>query len=493
MFDKFVRDKLRDHQSPVPQGLWEKIERKKDKRPKAGYWRRPAAWAGLFLAGSLGVAYLLMQGPVKQDVDQADPTAMVNNGSGSGSAADNTAPAANNKTTTTLSSTNDLNNQGQGITANQPGAENSIGGEQHMAGLQANPGLQSSTGLNNGSQGNTPGRTSAITASRFPVKSVFNNSTQPAGLPGNTSQGVNRPSLLPATTPEEQQVEKYRFSKGNTYGYSPLLGLKTNDQLSLASFRIVGIDCPPNGREGRNDWYLEIYGSPDLPMKSVDGSGNAGYLAMKDSTESSLLSYTAGFRISKSIGRNLLIKSGLQYSQINERFSLRTENERRIITVVTIRNVMTPSGGDSTVSDTSTLMQIGYRVQKSFNKYRSLDIPLLLSYEFGNDNLQFAVNAGAIFNLYSWYSGNTLNDSLTVVPIGSKSTGIYKQNIGVGVYAGFSIIKPVSGKLDVFAEPYFRYNLSNMTRNSVYTQRFNAVGLSLGLRYKLNGQRPGPK
>jgi hypothetical protein len=45
-FDKFVRDKLRDHPSAVPPGLWEKIERKKDKDPKGGFFLPRIACSG---------------------------------------------------------------------------------------------------------------------------------------------------------------------------------------------------------------------------------------------------------------------------------------------------------------------------------------------------------------------------------------------------------------------------------------------------------------
>jgi hypothetical protein len=151
--------------------------------------------------------------------------------------------------------------------------------------------------------------------------------------------------------------------------------------------------------------------------------------------------------------------------------------------------VIGASGADSTISDTSTVEQIGYRLQRTYNRYRSIDIPLLLSYEFGNDNLKFAVNTGAIINLYSWYEGNTINDSLAVVSMSSKGSGVYKQNIGVGLYAGLSVIKPVSKKFDVFLEPYFRYNLSNMSGSAGYSQRFNAMGINLGIRYKLKGRQ----
>lgn len=481
MFDKFVRDKLRDHESPVPAGLWEKIERKKESRPRGGYWRSPVLWTAAILVTGLGLSYLLTDGF---------------NGSAS-SVKDTDKPVVQQLATTT---TQGVQSQGQ----DQSADHTTIEVEESPANGQGSP---ASTNLA-GDSGND-------------LQADEKNQTENASIAGNSNNVISgskrnrnlltNPSITgwkranqlfqSPTAPvsaepevsEEYSINRVAFAKGNTaYQLSGLRGFG-NKQFSLSDLKIVGIDCPPNGSQRRNDWYLEVYGSPDVVMKSVEPGGNPDYLSKKDSTETQQLSYTAGFRISKSIGEKLLLKTGLQYSQINERFNLRTENERRIITVVTIRTVPSSTGADSTISDTTSLTQIGYREQRTYNRYRSLDIPLLLSYEFGDENLKLAVNAGAIINLYSWYAGNTLNDSLQVVSMNSKGTGIYKQNIGVGLYAGFSLIKPVSDKLDVFVEPYFRYNLSNMARKAAYGQRFNAAGISLGIRYKLKGQRSGVK
>jgi hypothetical protein len=279
------------------------------------------------------------------------------------------------------------------------------------------------------------------------------------------------------------------LSRGATAYNQKFLHAGSKDKFDLSQIRIFGIDCPTAGRQRRDDLYLEVYGSPDRAMKSVSAKNNPAYVAKKDSTESTQLGYTAGFRFSKSIGDNWMVKAGLQYSQINERFDLKTENERRITTVITIRTIQTAGGADTTVRDTTSLIQIGYRVQRTYNRYRSIDIPLLLSYEFGDEKWKFAVTAGAILNLHSWYNGQALNDSLNVVSLNSKSNSVYKQNIGLGLYAGFSIIKPVSKRIDVFMEPYFRYNLSNMAKGTAYTQKFNAAGISLGIRYNLKKQR----
>jgi hypothetical protein len=483
MFDKFVREKLKDHQSAVPAGLWEKIEQRKDKGRRGGFLPKTALWTGLFfLVTFAGIGYIILRDNDEKTVSQVSQTSTNEN----------------------LKSSNKSNNlTGKTTPAHIDNINSATDDKIENVHVKASSGLNTaSINTNTASPNaeveigklNTPDITYAnndlsVTSKKKNKKRLF----EIAGKKHYQDNGyLTQQNNVETVMPNELQKSYVPFTHGKTaYNLTNIGKFDADKSYSLSELKIVGIDCPPNGRSKRNDWYLEVYGSPDLALKSVKATSNAGYVSKKDSSETQQLSYTAGFRISRSIGNNLLIKTGLQYSQINERFDLRTENERRITTVITIRTIIGQGGVDSTVRDTTSMEQIGYRVQRTYNKYRSLDIPILLSYEFGNENLKFAVNAGAIINLHSWYSGNTLNDSLAVVSINSKTSGMYKENIGVGLYAGFSVIKPVSKRFDVFLEPYFRYNFTNMSRSSGYSQRFNAAGISFGIRYRINKQRSG--
>jgi hypothetical protein len=236
------------------------------------------------------------------------------------------------------------------------------------------------------------------------------------------------------------------------------------------------------------DWDLEVYISPDMPFKTVtNNTASAQLLSTKDSSESLRPGFTAGFRIVKPLNDHFAIKTGLQYSQINERFTYRTENETRTTTVVSIRAIIRAPGDTLLVRDTSTLTQIGFKTNSVKNRYRSLDIPILASYQVGNDDLRFGITAGAIINLSSWYQGVILDSSLSAVALNKETNMVYKSNIGIGLYAGFSISKRISYATQLFFEPYLRYNLSNMTNpDASFNQRFSIGGLNMGLRFNLN-------
>jgi hypothetical protein len=80
-----------------------------------------------------------------------------------------------------------------------------------------------------------------------------------------------------------------------------------------------------------------------------------------------------------------------------------------------------------------------------------------------------------------------LDTAYQPVSISKASNSLYKTNIGMGLYSSISIQKRISENTHLFFEPYFRYNLKNMTSElSPYTQRFQVGGLAIGLRFNLN-------
>ena len=200
--------------------------------------------------------------------------------------------------------------------------------------------------------------------------------------------------------------------------------------------------------------------------------------------------FTAGIRLVKPITDNILVKAGVQYSQMNQKYVYRTENEVKTITVVSVRTIIRAPGDTVIVRDTSILQQIGYKNNTVINRFRSFDIPVTVGYQFGGEDLKIGINAGVIFNVSSWYQGVLLDSSLATVPIPKGNPNmVYKSNIGLGLYGGISIVKKLSDDLHIFAEPYIRYNLSNMTTpQASYSQKFSLGGISVGLRFNLNRQ-----
>ena len=488
-FDNFFREQLKDHRAPVPEGLWEKIMPKDKKRPPAFYLPKNLGLgiliASLIISGLYG-GFKYQQ--VANNLVKATPN--INN---------NSKPVAQN-----VKNTN-LENIGTESTADITTVK--------VEKIPTNSVIEKTAALS-ASKNNTENAFVKNNTNRF-LLSKNQTTNQSIALSEqfvNKQNGNNAIAIIEkqSTDKIENKIgdeinklaeENYTaFTKINPSFPILLHTTETNNNFSLVNKtllfnahdkKIQGIIICPNikGRSSMNtDWGIELFASPDYALKYVsNNSAPQQYLDKKDSSEQMQISYTAGFRLIKPLNDNFLLKAGFQYSQLNQKFSYRNENEIKTTTVITARTIIRAAGDTIIVSDTSVLQQIGYSVKTVHNQFRSIDIPVTLGYQFGNEDLKFGINAGVIFNLSSWYQGEILDTTYAPVPMDKVSNTLYKTNIGMGLYTSISLIKRINDNTHLFFEPYFRYNLSNMTNSvSPYNQRFHIGGLAVGLRFDLN-------
>lgn len=485
-FDKYVRDKLSNYASPVPDGLWNKIVQEKKRKPAAIWWQsKIVVFAGLlFTTLAIGGFMLFQKQQVLKQQTQVVET----------KSAIAVQPLKENSLTET--NNEQFNHQIETTTPTDANKQETVTANQETS--STNSYTKSSSSL------------SIVATNKMKLKKAIPNKNIVESIAATTNDvqlnsgfaknkiskntkkinSINSQNNWGSTLNSNEPLNGFSFSKAQLQTISwnkPFVTEKNTTGLQVNLFKPK--DCPGVNGNIRNDWYVELYASPDYVMKKTFGTENStAYLAKKDSSEAMRGGFTLGARITKNITENILLKAGIQFAQMNEKLSLRRENERRVITVVTIKTVTDASGNVSTVSDTSTVIQIGYVESNSYNYYRNIELPVSLSYETGNKNFKTAINAGVILNIASWYKGKVLDTSFQMVNVSPKENdGIAKHSVGLSLYGSISFIKPVNEQTDVFAEPYFRYNISSL-QNTAYnfSQRFSAIGLNLGVRYKLN-------
>lgn len=502
-FDSFIAGKLYNHSAPVPEGLWEKVKPRKEdeRRPVFLIFRYPAAAMlilALLLGGSLGGYLFLKNGRETATNEITLPTpaantannkegkektnaASVTNGSKDGTPASTVLPSSSDVNKNTKEDKH-LNSEPADRHGNSgTDAASLLNATVSSSARKAKPGMK---------QENNPWIRNGIKLS------------QPTGKDDQTSYSSHKNTQV---IDRSSDAEDNGFDFIEPYHSNVLSGVPvpfamernnsmfdlSDKKLSTANhtnqFRNV-IICPADKRNHNTDWFLEAYVSPDLALKSVSNNrATQQYLLTKDSSETMQVSYSAGLRLVKPINDNVLLKAGLQYSQVNQKYVYRTENEVKTTTVVTVRTIIRAPGDTVIVHDTSTVQQIGFKNNTVYNHFKSFDIPVTVGYQFGNDDLKFGINAGLVFNVSSWYQGVILDSSLATVTLNKSGNGVYKTNIGMGLYAGFSVVKQLGEDLHIFLDPYFRYNLSNMTNaQAAYNQKFSLGGLAVGLRLNLN-------
>jgi hypothetical protein len=475
LFDQFLKSKLEHYDSGAPMHVWERIKDDKDRRPKGFlFWRNRYI---MLLAG------LLLTGVTAHVVLNNNETV---------------APMA----TTTAAG---VETTKQKKSANEPDATL----QQPIATQDKNESLT----VSNNQTANTQAQ-STLSNTSVTTRVSFDNDKSPVAVQKDkphAGSGVSSTNLqLIKNKKNSRFTTKSATVVNNDLVNTPvreqvlsIAGFSRNDN-TIPKFRLGNISmpqnkptCPTINGPRRRDFYLEAYASPDYNVRTIEAGGiSSSYINERNQTEKYRTSFSTGVRLVKNLGEKTLIKGGINYTQINERLRMVSENSKQLTQIITIRTVVRSPGDTLFVRDTMYYEQTGTRYRTTYNRYRFIDVPVIFSYEFGDPELMhFAVNAGPVFNIVSFYNGEVLDTSYRPLAISTKSgTNVnnWRNSIGMGMFASISVFKKLNDRIHLFGEPYVRYNFNPVTQqNSFMKQRYLITGMQLGIRYNFipPGQR----
>ncbi len=483
LFDDFVKGKLEHYDSGVPMHVWERIREKEKDDRKGFFFFRRFLLAALLLLSLTGIGYFAAK-QVKNN-----------------EAANDAAQPSATSTDASKQKTNSNNHQQSNpvVQSAIPGNNSATESVKQTQNNQQSTPLTSAinkneTTVHNSSTAITTSNKINSSKTKVFMNCLFNRTSKQKSV-----KQINQKSAKddvaanddPLVTNQQTQSQYKRLDFANA--------LKKfaagNFHPASIPYNIKQPGCPTVSGPRRNDLYIEIYGSPDYTMRTFSNTSvYDNYVNERRTVENNRNGFSAGVRIAKNVGEKFLIKAGVNYSQINERLHLINYNEKQLTQIITIRTVIRAPGDTLFIRDTTYFEQTGTRYRTTYNRYRFIDIPVIFSYEFGNPEiLSFSVNAGPVFNITSFYRGSVLDTTYLPVQIStSKGNGPnnWRSNIGVGLFASFTVYKPIGSRLQLFAEPYFRYNLMPVTQSSNFVmQRYSVSGMQLGLRYNLYNER----
>ena len=429
LFDSFVKKQLSDYRPEVPAHVWEKIAAETGRKKPVAFWSfGNIAAAVLLVLTASGITWFL---------------AAKNSSS---------APSPSSKNSITTSPVKENNNSKNNSVVtpqiNTAGAENSV--------------------------------SSNKTAPAQMPNGIFSAALQRFHSPASMSLDINS---------AEAGDEKVKLNEAETNDLWLAGKISAADMLKTKRYFNPGIVLPlfPNNlsipcprvenEAAGNKKYLEIYGGPDYAFRSITDPYNAAYMEQRKASTKILFAYSAGVRFTKVFGSGVSVRSGLNYSQINESFKLVKGH-------VTQNVYITDASGDTT----GTYTVSGTQYKQNTNKYRSIDIPIMAGYEIGNGRLHTNINAGVMINIHSKQTGYVVDANGNAVDIGSAKSSVYqyKTNTGVSLTGGVSVYYKITDRLHVLAEPYFRYSLSPVTQSELQLkQKYHAAGLRIGIRADL--------
>ncbi|MES2430061.1 MAG: outer membrane beta-barrel protein [Bacteroidota bacterium] len=447
-FDEYIRKEFSDFSPAVSPQVWDNIVAKRSPKRPAGFWagflnpKNISLLTGLLFLGGTTV-FLLTKNSDEANKQQTDIVSNI--------------PNSQNPT---------INSAELGTTTNS---------------------ATNSNELTSTTQTIPEDPTNNITASNIPQKHSANILSS-----DNNDEGkiiyVDNDNLKNTIDSDEDLVNAATSTPNNLLlinnDEAPLLVSESQSLLlqkrNCSDVKIPG--CPTVEEQAAgNKKYVEVYLSPDFTLRNFsDTTQSSVYLQKRKASTEVSSAYSAGIRFGRVFNNGISVKAGLNYSQINEKFTFIQSNLSQVTYVID------PVTGDTTGSYTVS----GTRKKTTYNKYRTLDIPLLMGYELGNGRLHVNINAGAMVNIYSWQRGEVLDTNYLPVSIttGKSSSSPYqfKTNVGMGLTGGVGVYYKLTNQLHIWGEPYFRYNLKPMSKQSLtLEQKYNTIGMRFGVRLDL--------
>ncbi len=453
--DEHIKKQFGDYSPDVPPHIWENIIAQKDKRKPLGFWFKLFKnKTGLLIIGMIivGASLIIFKNINTESINNT--TVTTENESTTNKTSNKISPEINND----IIGTPDMNSINESIKTN-PGMEN---GDVNNIKVPVN--AQSNTIQNNRSS-----------LSETNNDSHFNKRNKSRTQKAASSMLINNPD---AVSEETIAVSENAFFISRILLYPELLQSENSilPAIKNSNNPHINIPCPEAEKNAAgNKRYFELYGGPDYAFRSITDTGNSVYAKKRKESTSFRSAFSIGLRYTRVFNNGMSFRTGINYSQINEKFKIAQGN---IIQLIYITN----SNGDTTGSYTTT----GTRYKTTFNKFRTIDMPLLIGYELGNGRLHANFNAGAVVNIYSWQKGDVLDTSYNPVTITTgKETSPYqfKSNVGIGFMGGISVYYKLTDKWHILAEPYFRYNFSAANKAELtIKQKYNTAGIRLGIR-----------
>jgi len=459
-FDDFVKTQLSDYSPNVPEHIWKNIAAaKRGSKPK-GFWisifnrnNLLVLLAAILLIGG-GASYFLF-------------SSVNDNSSPKNIAGESYLDKKTNHISQKVTASSQENNKGDETTSPDDQSE-------EVKINVANNNIVQAPSENNSNQNN------------FIIPSLRNRALDNTNVNEDNTGEIDREKLSAINNK----------SVSNPIFFSPFT---VNNAKELSVTKIINPlniklpDCPTIEKNAAgNKKYWEVYAGPDYAFKSYKSysdTASANYLNKRKASTKFASAFSAGVRYTKVFNNATSIRTGINYSQVNEKFLYFNPNEIKYVTVITTRVIIRSPGDTVYINDTLQYQQTGARTKTTYNRYRNIDIPLVMGYEVGNEKIHANINAGVIINIYSWYKGDVLDSLYQPVSITTgKGNSVYqfKNNIGVGFLGSVSVYYKMTDNLHLLLEPYFRYNLSPMSKANLNLQQKNhTAGLRAGVRFDL--------
>ena len=191
--------------------------------------------------------------------------------------------------------------------------------------------------------------------------------------------------------------------------------------------------------------------------------------------------FSAMLNVGMSVGSNMQLLSGINFSQMNGAHSAYYDSE-----VLKTQNIITTSvnTAENGVKTTNLIEEevpyTNYFSDTLRANYRvtSVEIPLVLKYNFGKNKLSYFMSSGVSANLGSSYSAHYQSNEIGSGAISESKYGVNSVNLILGLGMEYQ----ASPKITIQLSPGYKYGIP-VSNSSVFNSPISTLGLFTGLSY----------
>lgn len=461
--DKYFRDNLKDAKTEYSSDLWTKIESSLDEGQKKTrpLWFYISSVLAILLIVGLGSLFFFNDGHIIKETDTATASKEVVQLSNH-----QNLKSENTQYNTLQSEDNDHDaslEESASTTINESNTANNLND------LDEVNQIGNSTRLNNF-------REQKAIGSKESISKINTDNLSIASTKDIATQNI---SAVPLEVTNSKQDQSFNaLSPFSTIRTVSPFDFVYADELNAPTPYYTDVECGENEDLSKPGFGIDVYISPDLAFRDLNsmGDGETQYLIERERTENQSLSFSAGARISYTLKSGLTLRSGINYSQINETFNY---TESRTQTTI-IRDE-----DGNIISIEEELIEVD---KKSSNSYKSVDVPILIGLEMPvNDRFSLSMNTGLFLTAAFTSRGKILSPELEPVFIteGSGDLQVYKSSLGVSYYGSIGFHHELSPGLELLVEPNLRYYSQSFTiADYPLTQDYIKFGILSGIKFR---------
>ena len=470
-FDKIIRNKMRNSEAAYPDDMWQRIQKNLPEKKRKVYpvWMMVTI---VFIAtGALAVFF-----------HNSDTNAATKKSTGTDREV--LAVVTENSEAKSFSSASSPGTQAQHYTTSQSDNISMAAQDNNLKSFQTN---------------------NQVVADNSNAIQKANSSNQ--NIEVSTDQDRTTNSEIETAAPASHMVSNPEEEVTNSAQKLTRRGEKNNAPVIASFLRVFGTDqsdviesintsmkrhsvlqCPTFVRKD-NLTFFELYFSNDYAFRSLTAKSPEylAYQTLRENTENSYLSYSAGFRVGIGWNNGIALKTGVNYSSINEKFSYTDPNSVQVKTITIIKYIYDDQFNvvDS-IKTTENVSIPGTNTVTNFNKISMVDIPVLVQYTIpGRRRLSYNLVCGPLINLSLVQSGKILNSAGNEI-WNLQDQNIYKNNVGLCFYGGIGINYQLTKNIQISIEPNARVMTSSVSRvTHPIDQKYWVASVAAAFRYKI--------